>query len=596
MKRMLIGALLGSFSAAAITIAVVPEKRKIARKLHHVAAFGLPRSVLKAAERRHEPASTQSPRANPRVDLPILDAYPGASYAVGLRRLRGGYSGPAIQVQRASDKATRDIGFSPTGDLDTSVAGAFCAATTCGISILYDQSGAGCGNAVQTDAGRQFQLVLAGTDNGKPVMRGNTVSGMRAPDCATYKTPAVDAFLVMRVGSDNGGAGFRGGTIIGYPRTPTSDVMDFAWGVSASGDALQFQVYVANAGWNNNTSNPGGLAAIFRNRLHQYEFSSARQDIRYNTKVFMRANPAVTIAYPNAVGLVIGADATAGNALQNGDFAEIILYGASQPLRDEISAAQSAYWGIVEPPETVATPDGFVWAPVYRNDWKVTFPINGRNYFTESAAQAWSMWRATNASGPLWRFEVRKGDADNITGNERSELDGAASPQWPADATIQISYAVLVEPGAPVTRASWNSLGQYHYKNAGYPPASVGISLMNDFWSIDKDGPSNMVRAWRASERITRNAWYDFFIEQKVSSSGRDDVLMVWINKTRVLNLSGALFPHGRQPGYWKIGIYRGDVVAETEAARYANLEVVDKAVTPIDSRILSPLPHPTPN
>jgi hypothetical protein len=94
---------------------------------------------------------------------------------------------------------------------------------------------------------------------------------------------------------------------------------------------------------------------------------------------------------------------------------------------------------------------------------------------------------------------------------------------------------------------------------------------------------------------MRRGAWYDFFIEQKVSSSGRDDVLTVWIDGTQVLNQSGALFPHGRQPGYWKIGIYRGDVVRETEIARYANLEIVDKATTPIDSRITSPLPHPMP-
>ncbi len=590
MKRVLVAALL-LVAAISTSIAIVPQQQTILRALHRAAALATPRSLQKVAARQD---STPSSPARVRTDAPALDVYPGATYAISLRRLRSGYSGPAIQVQRASDKATQDVGFSPAGDLDTSAAEAFCAATTCGISVAYDQSGTGCGNAVQMDPGRQFQLLLSGTGNGKPVMRASAVSGMRVPDCAAYKTPAVDAFLVARIGSGNVGPGFRGGTIVGYPRTPASDVMDFAWGVSASGGALQFQVYVANSGYNNNFANPDGLEALYRNRLFQYEFSTARQDIRYNTKVFMAANPAVSIAYPNAVGLVIGADATGNNALQSGDLAEIILYGASQSSRDEISAAQSAYWGIAEPPPTVTTSDGFVWAPVYRNDWKVKFPVNGRNYFTESAADLWSMWRATNASGPLWRFEVRQGDADNITGNERSELDGAASPSWPVDTTVQISYAVLLEPGAPI-QASWNVLGQFHYDKAAYPPASFGIGLMNDFWSIDKDGPTSMVRAWRGSEPITRNAWYDFFIEQKVSSSGRDDVLMVWINGTRVLNLSGALFPHGRRPGYWKIGIYRGDVVKEPEIVRYANLEVVNRATTPINSRITSPLPHPMP-
>lgn len=592
MKRALVAALL-LMAAISAAIAVAPQKQMILRALHRAAAATAPWSLQNVAA-QSESSAVPSPPVRPRTDVPLLDAYPDATYAISLRRLRSGYSGPAIQVQRASDKAAQDIGFSSAGDLDMSVAKAFCAATACGISVVYDQSGAGCGNAVQMDAGRQFQLVLSGTADGKPVMRGNSVSGLLVPDCAAYKTPAVDTFVVARIGSRNGGPGFRGGTIIGYPRAPASDVMDFAWGVSASGHALQFQVYVANTGYNNNTSNPDGLAAFYRNRLFQYEFSTARQDIRYNAKEFMPANPAVSISYPNAVGLVIGADRIGNNALQGGDLVEIILYGAPQSSRDEISAAESAYWGISDPPPTVTTPDGLVWAPVYRNDWKVKFPINGRNYFTESAGDLWSMWRAINASAPLWRFEVRQGDADNITGNERSELDGAASPSWPADTTVQISYAVLLEPGAPI-QASWNVLGQYHYDKAAYPPASIGIGLMNDFWSIEKDGPTGMVRAWRSSERMRRGAWYDFFIEQKVSSSGRDDVLTVWIDGTQVLNQSGALFPHGRQPGYWKIGIYRGDVVRETEIARYANLEIVDKATTPIDSRITSPLPHPMP-
>jgi hypothetical protein len=589
-RRILAASSVLLFSVAAISAAIVvrPYKQKIFHGLRRIAASMAP------AASPYDLTPARTAAVHPRTDVPVLDAYPGATFAISLRRLKAGYSGPAIQVQRGSDNATQDIGFSSAGDLDTSAARAFCAATRCGVSIVYDQSGVGCGNAVQTKAARQFQLVLDGTPNGKPVLRSGSAAGMRVPDCAAYKTAAVDAFMVARIGSRNNGDGFRGGTIIGYPRTADSDVWDFAWGASAVGDALQFQIYVLNFGYKNNMANPDGLTATYRNQLFQYEFSTAQQDIRYNTKVFTPAGRAVTIDYPNAVGLVIGADATGNNALQDGDLSEIILYGASQSSRDEISTAQSVYWGISEPPPTVATADGFVWAPVYHNDWKAPFPINGRNYFTEGAADVYSMWWATNASGPLWRFEVRKGDVDYTTnGTERSELDGAASPSWPTDTTIQISYAVLLEPGEPI-RASWNVLGQYHYEKSVYPPATIGIGLTGDFWTIAKDGPSSMVTVWRG-ERMTRNTWYDFFIEQKVSSSGRDDVLIVWLNKKRVLNLSGALFPHGRQPGYWKIGIYRGDVVSETEVARYANLEVVDKAVTPIDSRIENPLPHPAP-
>lgn len=58
------------------------------------------------------------------------------------RAMFDAYNGPLYQVRRASDNATRDIGLlSPGGTADAAAQDAFCAGTTCLISIIYDQSG-----------------------------------------------------------------------------------------------------------------------------------------------------------------------------------------------------------------------------------------------------------------------------------------------------------------------------------------------------------------------------------------------------------------------------------------------------------------------
>jgi hypothetical protein len=58
----------------------------------------------------------------------------------GLRRLRLSYTGYAALIERASDLTTQNVGFSPTGDFDDASAQAFCAATTCSVNTLYNQS------------------------------------------------------------------------------------------------------------------------------------------------------------------------------------------------------------------------------------------------------------------------------------------------------------------------------------------------------------------------------------------------------------------------------------------------------------------------
>ena len=69
----------------------------------------------------------------------LLDDYPGATLAIGLRKLRNAYTGACIRVRRASDNTEQDIGFSGS-NLDTSALASFCSGTSGYIKTWYDQS------------------------------------------------------------------------------------------------------------------------------------------------------------------------------------------------------------------------------------------------------------------------------------------------------------------------------------------------------------------------------------------------------------------------------------------------------------------------
>lgn len=100
----------------------------------------------------------------------LLDLYPSAAAAYSVRKLRSAYTGSAIRVRRSSDNTEQDIGFTLTGDLDTSSLTSFCGSGNGFVTTWYDQSGNAI-NGTQTTAANQPQIVSSGsvlTLNGKP--------------------------------------------------------------------------------------------------------------------------------------------------------------------------------------------------------------------------------------------------------------------------------------------------------------------------------------------------------------------------------------------------------------------------------------------
>ena len=95
-----------------------------------------------------------------------LDLVSGAAFAVGMTRLRDGYTGNAFRLRRSSDNAEQDIGFLANGDLDTSAITTFLGGSNGFLVTWYGQSGNSI-NVTQATAANQPQY-SATAINGRP--------------------------------------------------------------------------------------------------------------------------------------------------------------------------------------------------------------------------------------------------------------------------------------------------------------------------------------------------------------------------------------------------------------------------------------------
>jgi hypothetical protein len=106
-----------------------------------------------------------------------------------VRALFGAYDGNLYQVTRASDQTTKDVGvLSAGGFADSATQDAFCAGTTCLISIIYDQSGrnndlkrAPAGQRKETPDNEADAMAL------KFTISGHTVYGVHLPVGTGYR-------------------------------------------------------------------------------------------------------------------------------------------------------------------------------------------------------------------------------------------------------------------------------------------------------------------------------------------------------------------------------------------------------------------------
>jgi len=122
--------------------------------------------------------STPPPPGSGPCDIYAAGGTPCVAAHSTTRALFHAYSGNLYQVRRASDNATRDIGvLTPGGTANAAAQDSFCGATTCVITVVYDQSGRG------NDLWYQGSTVVPGSPQSSPARATSeslTVGGSKA--------------------------------------------------------------------------------------------------------------------------------------------------------------------------------------------------------------------------------------------------------------------------------------------------------------------------------------------------------------------------------------------------------------------------------
>jgi hypothetical protein len=253
----------------------------------------------------------------------LLDAYPGASMAYSVRKLRSAYAGSALRVRRSSDDAEQDIGF-VGGDLDTSALTTFCSGTDGFVKTWYDQSTSGI-NPVQATTTKQPQIVASGsliTENGKPAVQFDGVDDfMKTPSSTT----TLQMYSVHQYNSGN--------TIpMGFD---TGDI-DYSFGLV--GDAI-YMIANVSAIYGNGPSLPAYL-----NQSIWFGDYTSFDILRNNTSISFSISSGTAPA-PAAVSQIIVGNRKLEDFAFNGKIQEQIYYPSSSSNVD-ITNNINAYFSV----------------------------------------------------------------------------------------------------------------------------------------------------------------------------------------------------------------------------------------------------------
>ena len=207
--------------------------------------------------------------------------------------------------------------------------------------------------------------------------------------------------------------------------------------------------------------------------------------------------------------------------------------------------------------------------------------MNSENqvYYVQNVGNAWNYQAANGVS----RFEVRAGD--NLAGDgatkERSEIASAAKLQ--AGQTYEISFSVMIEPGAKNT-ADWMTLVQlqstFDKGEAGHSPAfalemvgdKMRIVTRDSSAAISTETDIRYVRHYTDTADVVRGQWYDFKLQIKFDPFGQGH-LVVWRNGVELVDFHGALGFNDLVGAYFKEGVYR-ESSPETFAANFKGLSI----------------------
>ena len=460
------------------------------------------------------------------------------------------------------------------------------ALTNCGVSKRYNQIAIG-KDFVQATASNQPTFLASCTANGKPCIVGCQTCFMTVADDASFKTTTIHQFFVGAFSINpitTTGINF---VSIGYPQTTNSTATALRWGISNASNEDQIE---AQQNSNGGAANPEGAGAVYRGNITVWDYSTTDGISRFNNTQFSSSAGAVTITYPNAVGLYMGRSSSSATPSAPGMWVEDVIASAAVTGHATLVTNEMSYFGITAPTTSPADPLGlgFTWSPYYIgsfNPFGATVTINGNTYSTEGSWNLWSEWKATNVStagtslGDMMRFERRQYDIWD--GTNRSELDGKNSVDYGQDVDIWSAYAIYIEPGVSFVPDSWSIFGQWHNEEDGSNCCQISTNLSADtfIWTTFI-GAAATVRY--TSPTITRGVWYHVVQKYRVSSSGSGDTYDLWADYTspgtmvHVVTVGAShIFSTTNIHQYWKYGNYAGSTgaVPQTTASRWANMQ-----------------------
>ena len=267
----------------------------------------------------------------------LLETYSGSALAYSTRKIRGGYSGPAIRVRRSSDNAEQNIGFTAAGDLDTAALLAFTGTSNGFVAKWYDQSG-NRRDIVQATANKQPQISINGivlTEKGRPTVTSTGNSYLGTASLAMTRGE-LTSFAMFRMGTyrANMFIGILGGSHVAPSRNTTG--ANRYYGLS-TGDT----VFTPMANGNNyiTMANLGGSISVWENG------SQVVSNSAYASAEGMYA----------AVNLFDRWDASA-SLTPGTSISEVILYNSDQrSSRTAIEASSSAYFNAAYSTDSDAT-------------------------------------------------------------------------------------------------------------------------------------------------------------------------------------------------------------------------------------------------
>ena len=217
------------------------------------------------------------------------------------------------------------------------------------------------------------------------------------------------------------------------------------------------------------------------------------------------------------------------------------------------------YWEVVSKPgeapasTPTPTPAATPSSPLFRSDFESgdfdDWYLQSLSY-RASVVDTPAAFRGQYAA----RFEVREGDEEPDTGDERSEVSG---PTFEEGEDLYVRDAIYV-PDETMLQGYWQIIQQLHEEDWDGSPG-IAVFLGSDPAFRIGSGDSD-VTYWE-SDTITYDRWYDLVYRVKLSQDPEVGFVEVWLDGERQTLDNGQQRMYGQtiQTGstYLKAGIYR---------------------------------------